>query len=76
MRTLLGLIRTQPLNFFRNCCGGYAGERSLHLEEKRERLLRIKADEENKNVKQRLDEYIEELAEDIERARIDEEREF
>ena len=55
---------------------GYSGERSLHLEEKRERLLRIKADEVDRNVKRWLDEYIQELAEDIERARIDEEREF
>lgn len=55
---------------------GYWGERSLHLEEKRERLLRIKANETDKNVKRWLDEYIEELAENIGRARIDDEREF
>ena len=54
----------------------YWGERSLHLDEKREKLLRIKADEENRNVKQWLDEYIEELEKDIEHARIEEEREF
>ena len=54
----------------------YSGERSLHLEEKRESLLRIKADEADKNVKRWLDAYIQELEEDIERARIDEEREL
>ena len=54
----------------------YSGERSLHLNKKREKLLRIKANEEDRNVKRWLDEYIQELEEDIERARIDEEREF
>ena len=54
----------------------YWGERSLHLDEKREKLLQIKADEENKNVKRWLDEYIQELEQDIEHAKIEEEREF
>ena len=54
----------------------WTGERSLHLESKKSKLLRIKADEENRNVKQWLEEYIEQLEENIEHARIDEEREF
>ena len=54
----------------------YSGERSLYLTEKREKLLRIKTDEEDGKVKRWLDEYIQELEEDIERARIEEEREF
>lgn len=54
----------------------YSGERSLYLESKRDKLLHIKASEEDRNVKQWLDEYIQELEEDIERARIEEEREF
>ena len=54
----------------------WTGERSLHLESKKNKLLRIKEDEDNVNVKQWLNEFIDELEEDIERARIDEEREF
>ena len=54
----------------------YFGKCSLHLDEKREKLLCIKADEKDRNVKRWLDEYIQRLEEDIERARIREEREF
>ncbi len=54
----------------------YSGERSLYLESKKDKLLHIKVSEEDRNVKQWLDEYIQELEEDIERARIEEEREF
>ncbi len=54
----------------------WTGERSLHLESKKDKLLRIKGDEDNVNVKQWLNKFIDELEEDIERARIDEEREF
>ena len=54
----------------------WTGERSLHLESKKDKLLRIKADEDDKNVKQWLNEFIDQLEEDIEHARIDEEREF
>ncbi len=52
------------------------GLRSLHFEAKKDKLLRIKESEENGNVKRWLDEYVEELEEDIEQARVDEEREF
>ena len=54
----------------------YSGERSLYLESKRDKLLHIKVSEEDRNVKRWLDEYIQELEENIEHARIDEEREF
>ena len=54
----------------------WMGDRSLHLDQKREKLLRIKDDEDSANVKQWLDEFIEELETDIEHARINEEREF
>ena len=55
---------------------GYSGERSLHLDGKREKLLRIKADEDDQNVKQWLDDYIQRLEKNIEQARIEEERKF
>ena len=54
----------------------YWGERSLYLESKRDKLLHIKVSEEDRNVKRWLDEYIQELEENIEHARIDEERDF
>ncbi len=65
----------------RNLCANYStegwtGERSLHLEKKKEKLLRIKESEENTNVKRWLDEYIEQLEEGIEQARVEEERKF
>lgn len=54
----------------------WTGELSLHLESKKDKLLRIKTDEEDRNVKLWLDEYIQGLEQGIEQARIDEEREF
>lgn len=54
----------------------WEGLRSLHYEAKRDKFLRIQVNENDKNVKQWLDEYIQQLEEDIEHARIDEEREF
>ncbi|MDD9974900.1 MAG: hypothetical protein OXU27_12885 [Candidatus Poribacteria bacterium] len=54
----------------------WTGERSLHLESKKNKLLRIKEDEDNVNVKQWLNEFIDGLEEDIEHARIEEERKF
>ena len=56
------------------------GPESLHLDRKKQELLRIKEAEvnaeNNANVKQWIDGYVEELEEGIERARIEEEREF
>ena len=54
----------------------WEGLDSLHFEAKRDKLLRIKASEDNENVKRWLDEYIQRLEGDIEHARIEEEREF
>ena len=54
----------------------WMGLRSLHLEEKRKKFLCIQVNEDDKNVKRWLDEYIRGLEEDIERAKVDEEREF
>ena len=54
----------------------WKGLDSLHFEAKRDKFLGIQVNEEDENVKRWLDEYIEELAEAIGRARIDEEREF
>ena len=54
----------------------WTGERSLYLESKKDKLIRIKTDEDNMDVKQWLNEFIDQLEEDIEHARIDEEREF
>ena len=54
----------------------WTGLRSLHLEAKRDKLLRITEGEDNANVKRWLNAYIERLEGDIEHARIEEEREF
>ena len=56
--------------------GMWTGERSLHLETKREKLIDIKALENNANVKRWLDGYIDDLEADIADAKIEEEREF
>ena len=55
---------------------GWKGELSLHLETKREKLIDIKALENNANVKRWLDGYIDDLEADIAHAKIEEEREF
>lgn len=52
------------------------GPTSLHYEEKKQKLLGIKAGEDNEDVKRWIDEYVEELEARIEHAKIDEEREF
>ena len=54
----------------------WTGERSLHLEKRKEKLLCLKNGEDNANVNRWLDEYVEGLEEGIERAKIDEERGF
>ena len=54
----------------------WKGLRSLHFEAKKDKLLRIQVNEDDKNVKRWLDDYIQRLEEEIEHARIDEEREF
>ena len=54
----------------------WTGDRSLHFEQKREKLLRIRETESDANVKRWIDEYVEKLEARIEHAKIDEEREF
>jgi hypothetical protein len=54
---------------------GWSGPQSLHLEAKKRELLAFKAGETEANVKRWIDEYVEVLNRQIERARIEEERE-
>ena len=54
----------------------WTGDRSLHFEQKKEKLLRISETESDANVKQWLDKYVAELDGRIERAKISEERVF
>ena len=51
------------------------GPLSLHYENKQQKLLRLKDGEDDGNVKQWIDEFVEELERDIEHAKIGEERE-
>ena len=53
----------------------WQGSLSLHYENKQQKLLRLKDGEDNENVKRWIEEFVEELEEGIERAKIDEERE-
>ena len=55
---------------------GWFGPASLHYERKQQLLLRLKAGEDNENVKRWIDEFVEVLEERIEYAKIGEEREF
>ncbi|MGR3318661.1 MAG: hypothetical protein ACUZ8O_09290 [Candidatus Anammoxibacter sp.] len=54
--------------------GGWDGPASLHLQGKKQPLLDLKKDEDNKNVKLWIDEYIFSIDKDIEQAKIEEER--
>ena len=55
---------------------GWTGNRSLHLQKKKDNLLRFKDGEPNHNVRMWIDEYVSMLDEDIEAARIAEERRY
>ena len=55
---------------------GWSGPASLHYEKKKQKLLHIKAEEDNENVKCWIDEFVGGLEKEIERARMDEERRF
>ena len=55
---------------------GWSGPTSLHYQEKQQKLLHIKDGEDNENVKRWIDEFVEGLEQEIERARMDEERRF
>ncbi len=53
---------------------GWTGPRSLHYQGKKQRLLDFKKGEDNESVKGWIDEYVSSLDQQIERARIEEER--
>ena len=53
---------------------GWSGPDSLHYQEKQQKLLQIKAEEDNENVKRWIDEFVEGLKGIIEQAKIEEER--
>ncbi len=54
---------------------GWIGPESLHLENKKKKLLDFEKEEDNENVKQWIDEFVSELERRIKRARDEEERE-
>ena len=54
---------------------GWTGYESVHLQNKREQLLHFRGSEEDRNVRQWVDEYVSELEQRIARAKIAEERE-
>jgi len=54
---------------------GWTGSESVHLQNKREQLLHFRRSEEDRNVRQWVDEYVSELEQRIARAKIEEERE-
>ena len=53
---------------------GWSGPASLHYQEKKQQLLEFKREEDNENVKRWIDEYISSLDQQIERTKIEEER--
>jgi len=53
---------------------GWTGPESLHFQDKKQKLLDFKENEENENVKRWIDEYVSQLEGRIEQARIEEER--
>ena len=53
---------------------GWTGPASLHGQKKRQKLLDFRKEEDNERVKQWIDEYVDALDRQIERARIEEER--
>ena len=55
---------------------GWHGPGSLHYKEKQQKLLHLKDEEDNENVKRWIDEFVEELEGYIEYEKIDEERRF
>ena len=55
---------------------GWSGPASLHYQKKKQKLLHIKAEEDNENVKRWIDEFVAGLEQEIERAKIDEEGMF
>lgn len=54
--------------------GFFTGSMSINLQERKQELLNFKQEEDNENVKQWIDEYVNSLDKEIERAKIEEER--
>ncbi len=54
----------------------WTGDLSLHLDAKKRSLLRIRERENNENVKRWIDDFVDGLEKEIERAKVEEEREF
>lgn len=54
---------------------GWSGRESVHFQTKKQSLLEFRKGETNENVKRWMDEYVASLDKQIERARIEEERE-
>jgi hypothetical protein len=54
---------------------GWTGPESLHLQNKKQKLLDFREEEDNKNVRRWIDGYVSQLEQRIEQARIIEERE-
>lgn len=53
---------------------GWTGPQSLHYQNKKQRLLDFRKDENNENVKRWIDEYVARIDKEIEQAKIEEER--
>ena len=56
--------------------GVWAGPASSRYESKKQQLLRIKHSENDKNIKLWIDGFVDGLEKEIERAKVEEEREF
>ena len=56
--------------------GVWAGPASSRYESKKQQLLRIKHSEDDKNIKLWIDNFVDGLEKEIERAKVEEEREF
>ena len=56
--------------------GTWAGPASSHYEVKKQQLLCIKLSEDDKDIKLWIDDFVDGLEKEIERAKVDEEREF
>ncbi len=64
--------RTLTANF---SAEGWVGPESLHLQNKEQELLNFLEEEENENVRRWINQYVSEIEERVESARIAEERE-
>jgi hypothetical protein len=65
-------VRSNLMNNFSS--EGWTGPASLHYQQKKQQLLDFKKEEDNENVKRWIDEYVSILNQEIEQAKIEEER--